>query len=47
VIGFAATVVTLILQLWSEYRRIRRDGSQWSTKSKDLHIDEAQQPGLE
>jgi O-antigen/teichoic acid export membrane protein len=47
VIGFAATVVTLILQLWSEYRRIRRDGSQWSTKPKDMHLDETQQPGLE
>ena len=47
VLGFAATLVALILQLWAEYRRVRRGGDRWKAQSQDLHLDESQQPGLD
>jgi O-antigen/teichoic acid export membrane protein len=47
VLGFATTLVALMLQLWAEYRRVRQGGDRWKPKSKNMHLDDNQQDGLE
>jgi O-antigen/teichoic acid export membrane protein len=47
VLGFATTLVALMLQLWAEYRRVRQGGDRWKPKSKNMHLDDNQQAGLE
>jgi O-antigen/teichoic acid export membrane protein len=42
VLGFAATLVALVLQLWVEYRRVRPGG-----QPKAVRLDQGQQPGLD